>query len=357
MEENKQENQNSKQEASKKEAKKEGVALLEEIGLKEVSNKTFINQDNLKALLEKDFEKLNRTKALGFIQILEREFGVNLQELKNESLQFYNAHVKRREQPVRTIESAAQEEQPKKILRYVLLAVLLGFAAYYFWLKSPKTGDDVVSMDLNVVKNEVVTQEAKESLLALDETFEAETNESDEVDLNRVVEEMFKNSDANDTEAFDEANSTSENNTTSMSVLSAKEEKILLEENSTQVHIEVAPKKELQKIVPNVEKKSPTTVKNTTPSGLYIDPIQKAWVGVIFLDTMKKKDYLIRKRLKLDASQDQIILVGHNKFKIYNKKLEQGFKSRKMVRFLYKDGELREISKKEYKSRLGGVRW
>ena len=107
---------------------------------------------------------------------------------------------------------------------------------------------------------------------------------------------------------------------------------------------------------PSVPKKI-KIVKNENRGGLYIEPIHKAWVGVIFLDSMKKKDFLIRRALQLDASKDQIILVGHKNFKIYNKQLEQGFTSKKMVRFLYKDGELREISKAEYKNLRGGVHW
>jgi len=72
---------------------------------------------------------------------------------------------------------------------------------------------------------------------------------------------------------------------------------------------------------------------------------------------MKKKDYLIRRPLQLDATKDQIIMIGHKNFKIFNKQLELGFKSKQKVMFLYKDGDLREISKHEYNQYRGKARW
>lgn len=352
QEENKKpESQKSEEEVSPK----EGVEFLKEIGLREVSNKTFINLENLTALIEKDFAKLNKTKALGFIQILQREFDVNLQELKNESLHYYHSqnHSKERYKQMAPV-SREEEEKPKKFLSYLLLALAAGLGAYFLFFNTPKSEEpDVV--DLNVVKNDTVTQEAQESLLALDEQYESETNDSDEVDLNKVVEEMFHN-DINETALENNETNSTESNIT---FAPAEEENITLEDNGSVSVIEKITQVEVtpQKVEKPIVQKSQKEVKNSHKEGLYIEPIQKAWVGVIFLDSMKKKDFLIRKTLKLDASKDQIILVGHKNFKIFNKRLEQGFKSKKMVRFLYKDGELREISKKEYIKLRGGVRW
>ncbi len=359
--------------------KKDGVAYLQELGLKEVSDKTFINQENLAKLLNKDFENINKTKALGFIQILQREFDVDLSELKKEYLEFNHSHKKEqvpmdKEAIVERVApsfSHEEEEKPKKFLMYLLLGAAALAGAYYLFANNSEKLP-LAPVDLNIVKNEVVTQEAKESLLALDENYEKETNESDEIDLNKVVEEMFKNSDINTTEIAmnkDENNqsniSTEEVNTSTIQTAlntPAKEEDISLEDIKEEpiptTIAAVKVKKSVWKERQEKKKKSPNKeVKNSKQAGLYIEPTQKAWVGVIYLDTMKKKDYLIRNRLKLDASKDQIILVGHKNFKIYNHKLEQGFKSKKMVRFLYRDGALTELSKREYLDYLGSTRW
>ncbi len=360
QENNKETSQNQENENKQEETTTlDGIAQLRKIGLKEVSNKTFINLDNLKALLDKDFAQLNRTKALGFIQILQREFGVDLQELKKEYLKFDNGYVKPKEHPQKIESRDRDEEKPKKFLLYLLLAIAAILAAYFFFSKD--TNQTIIPpVDLNVVKNDVVTDQAKESLLAVDEDYEKEVNDSDEVDLNKVVQEMFQATEDNESNASEESNETALLDANDSALITpAKEENITIERSTlakavaNKTPLTVVEKKE--KLL--VAKKVKQPVHNENRGGLFIEPIQKAWVGVIFLDTMKKKDFLIRRPLMLDASKDQIILVGHNKFKIYNKQLEQGFKSKKMVRFLYKDGDLREISKREYDRYRGNAKW
>ncbi len=362
MQENNQNRENKKEEQEP--VKLDGIEKLKEIGLKEVSDKTFINLENLTALLEKDFAKLNQTKALGFIQILQREFGVDLSELKKEYLQFNGADkkVKEHHKSVEIVDN--DEEKSKKLLPYLLLGVA-GLVALYFLFFSPKEIHDanVTAVDLNVVKNELVTKEAKESLLAVDEE---ESNDSEEVDLNKVVQEMFKAT-QEENESQESNDTLIEDNATSEIITPAKEENITLETSATREEVVVEKQLPVETKIKSVETKErlvipkkvkkPKKVTNENRGGLFIEPIQKAWVGVIFLDTMKKKDFLIRHTLVLDANKDQIILVGHKNFKIYNKQLEQGFKSKKMVMFLYKDGELREISKREYNRYRGNARW
>ena len=356
MEEENKKNQESEK-VQKEQAKKDGIAILKEIGLKEVSNKTFINLENLTALLDKDFAKLNKTKALGFIQILQREFDVNLNELKNEYLHFNNSE-KRVEKEIATVLKPSEEyteQEPKKLLPYLLLALAALVGAYFLFTGGGKS-ESVTSVDLNVVKNEMLVEKAKESLLTLDKAYEEETNNSGEVDLNKVVEAMFKHVDENDSMLVAESNATS---VVAMDVNeTALEESISLEENNTLATIEEVEKVAAlpTPIVPEVNVKKPK-VKNKTRAGLFIEPIQKAWVGIIFLDNMRKKDYLIRNTLRLDSKRDQLILIGHKNFKIFNKQLESEFNSKRKVRFLYQDGELRELSTDEYNAHKGGVSW
>ena len=348
--------------SQEKNVENSGIAKLKKIGLKEVSNKTFINLENLTLLLDKDFSKLNKTKAMGFIQILQREFDVDLNELKNEYLAFHNSNIKKVEIiPKETSQNLYAEEEPKKFLPYILLALgaLLGAYLLFNDSNSPK---NVNFVDLNVVKNDAITEEAKESLLAVDESYEEEVNESDEVDLNKVVEEMFKkHQDDNETIGDIDVNTSLESDKNESALLVApKEETIDIAEDNTLENIENARRVTAPVMTPAKEVKvvkKPKKIENSNRGGLFIKPIQKAWVGTIFLDTMKKKDYLITRDLQLDGRKDQIILIGHKNFKIFNNQLEQGFKSKKRVRFLYKDGELREISKSEYLEHAGDIRW
>ncbi|MFC3847803.1 hypothetical protein ACFOPX_04545 [Helicobacter baculiformis] len=54
------------------------LAILREKGVKEIAQATKIANPKLEAILEKRFEDLQRVRAVGFIQILEKEYGLNL---------------------------------------------------------------------------------------------------------------------------------------------------------------------------------------------------------------------------------------------------------------------------------------
>ncbi len=409
----------------------EGINKLREIGLKEVSEKTFINLENLNYLLDRKFDKLNKTKAFGFIYILERDFKVDLSELKKEYLAYQNRGKKKKllekihpEQKIKAQKTpeketitkvqkrtnTSQEEKraylkaspsdfpSEKSYKKYLPLLLLPILAYgiYQWTnnKTPK-GIDTSVMDLNVVQNDNITKEAQENLIALDEEENGSNDDTQEdIDLNRVVKEMFhdeinesqesnisittaQNANEQETNQSQEPNQTKKPSTNdSQQALRktqqlinapANEENISLEKvdastiensenNTTQVK-ESTKEKEPKEEIAKQEKSIKQTTKSSVPSGIYFKAIKKAWVGVIYLDTFQKKDYLVKHYLRLNPRRDQIILVGHRHFRIYHNKKEVKFRSKKMVRFLYENGKLREISKDEYIQRSGGVTW
>ena len=65
---------------------------LEKIGLSEVSKRTHIEVENLLFIINKDFEKLGRVKAIGFIKILEREYKLDLANWREEYEEYYQEH-------------------------------------------------------------------------------------------------------------------------------------------------------------------------------------------------------------------------------------------------------------------------
>jgi hypothetical protein len=386
---------------------KNGIDILKDIGLKNVSNKTFINLENLTYLLDKDFEKLHKTKALGFIQILQRDFNVDLSELKDDYLDFQSGgkrkvkkkinskkeisskKIEKKENLTSQVKNYQAKRSPQKPLNdktsdikigpYILIA-LAGLLGYYLFSSATKDESQLEVLDLNVVQNEPIVKKAKENLLVV----EAQANntnttlDDEDIDLNKVVHEMFKEADINESEQIDEqedinTTTTKEQDTNSTllpEVTSIKKDEV----NTTQVQTSLENVKDLstneennktqeKKPINKLSKKEEiktdvSQVKSFSfKDELYIIPTKKAWVGVIYLDNFRKKDFLIRKKLKLDSSRNQIILVGHRNFKIYSHGEKESFNSKKMVRFIYEGGNLREISKAEYLKRSAGVRW
>ncbi len=425
-EEKEPENKNLREEVIEKEEKPkaqkkpmDGIALLKEIGLKNVSNKTFINLQNLTHLLNKDFEKLHKTKALGFIQILERDFKVDLKELREDYLVYLNGGrrvskkhtISKPSQKRNTIgkskhtsPSSSQLESPKIKLGPIILLLLASGLLYYLYHVATYDEEQIEVGNITTENIQKSSQDQEDSLIADalvedgNEKKSADENSSDEdLELNKIVHKMLNQESEQNNSALvtnqiqsteTENHNISEDTEKSEDNVADQEDEIvvpvvekdMLEENSSKGESE----KEIREVLPlpalskiedgtldkkavNSKKEKKVKSQNKKPNiqkidkaiipSLKIVPIEKAWVGVIFLDDLTKKDYLIRRTLKLDPNRDQIILVGHNKFKIYNHGKNASFHSKKMVRFLYQGGVLREIDKQEYLNLSEGVRW
>ncbi|WP_163555324.1 hypothetical protein [Helicobacter suis] len=67
-------------EQEKIEALDRALALLQEKGIKEIAQTTKIANPRIKAILEKDFNSLQRVHAVGFLQILEKEYRIDLSQ-------------------------------------------------------------------------------------------------------------------------------------------------------------------------------------------------------------------------------------------------------------------------------------
>jgi hypothetical protein len=355
------------------------IQKLKDIGLDKISNKTFINKENLTLVLDREFQKLEKTKCLGFIKILEREYDVDLSELKRDYLdyQIKNKNENTTESYVNIKHSDDLQGSEKN---YVLLAsIALATLALLWWLFLGDSKENIEKKadDLNVVKNSQVTLDAQENLSFLNTTqkdnfndndtinntlsteINSTTNEDDdfpkEVDLNKVVEEMFKEKNIS-SDAKDE-NSTSENNEDNKTdqIQETKQEEITPTAPTTKIEKEL--KTEEKKVTTVKKEKKSSQNRQTTP--LSIIPTEKAWVGIFYLDEMKKKSYLKKSDdlLELDQNRDQLVLVGHRNFKIFSNSEEFKFKSKGMVRFSYINGELKEIDRSEYNRLSGGIIW
>ncbi len=313
----------------------DGIEFLKQEGLDKVSNKTFINQENLTYLLDKDFEKLHQTKAIGFIQILEREYPVDLSELRSEYLNYIRLNKPKDKYLV--VDEYYDDESNsniKKYLPYALLLLGLVFALYMFF--SSSSNDFVYQSDLNVVKNSTISQKAKENLLILDEnnatdkespldisldsskdknkTIEEAKEKEVDIDLDQAVEQLFPLA------GVDEDLNKSDNNDTNS-------------ENIVDVDAIIGANSNSDALV---------------DSQIYLRPNQKIWVGVFYLDTKKRKDFLVKDELKFDMKRDQLILTGHSNFKLFDNDKRIKLKSKNRIRFIIHDGKLQEISKIEY---------
>jgi len=100
--------------------------LLEKYSIEEISQHTKISVENLSVLFEKMFDRLKRIQAMGFISILEREYGLDATALREEAQSYYDAHPDQDSIIMNTPLPELKEESNFPVKIVVLLMIALG---------------------------------------------------------------------------------------------------------------------------------------------------------------------------------------------------------------------------------------
>lgn len=290
------------------------ASKLQEIGIKNISEKTHITEKNLNAIANRDFASLHRTKALGFVRILQREYGLDFDEWL---IEFYKYIHDSKIEPIEEKVFADKNlEQPNpqtgsklRTLAYLLIAgatIAVGYLAF----DNIKNRVDNESRELSIVKQSV--EEAKTDL---DETKE----------LNNSELSMLFGSDKNDTE---ETNTTLDLNHSSME---------FNQSNLSNQHNQ----------------------DNLPISRISIVPKGSVWIGVVYLSNHKKKNVITKNPYEIDVTKNQLIITGHEKVDILvnDKPLDFNNTEKGKVRFLFKDGKISPISLDEFVEYNKGKNW
>jgi len=104
--------------------------LIDSEGLEVVSEKTNISITNLKKLLDLDFEGLNRVRALGFLSILRREYGLELDTIEDSIKSYFIEHTSIDSEPV--LVSMDKEEKNPEFLKWISIVAILGGIWYLY---------------------------------------------------------------------------------------------------------------------------------------------------------------------------------------------------------------------------------
>ncbi len=296
---------------------------LEEIGLKEVSNKTHIETKNLEYMINSQFDKLNRASTIGFAKILTRDYKLELTDWLNEAEKFWSAN-KIEDDGVKIFIVKKQRNFVKFLfiilLMFVLVAILYG--AYVFLNKKQDLFQNpLVGTDTNYTyEHTPVVNEAKETLEK--NITQDENNTTTEIDINQSI-----NNELNKT------------NTAKAGDINNSIVKSIQEQNTSVVD------------------KNTTNSKRVKETDDYISPKSKLWLGIIYLDNFKRKSFLGTNNFALDASRDQIITTGHGNFNLYFNGELKKFRSQNPIRLYIKSGQISVITDKKFKELNKGSRW
>ncbi|WP_457603221.1 hypothetical protein [Nitratifractor sp.] len=109
--------------------------ILEEHTLESISERTRIPVENLESLVHGEWDRLKKVQALGFISILEREYGADLSDLRQECRNYFDSQ----RPPERRISVASEEvvhREGHPLSKFLILLILLGLAygSWYFFV-------------------------------------------------------------------------------------------------------------------------------------------------------------------------------------------------------------------------------
>ncbi|HHE05644.1 MAG TPA: hypothetical protein ENK90_00800 [Epsilonproteobacteria bacterium] len=306
--------------------------ILEENSVKAISKKTNISEDNIEALISENFAYLTKSKALGFISILERDFNLDLAKLKEKALEYYEAHDVS-DQSIAIGLPVIEEKKGRSKWVLVLMLGLLAYASWYF-----------------------VTRFDKRTLSTLLPFSE------DTVETVTPAEVREKQNETNQDEALSISNALTHTQTDA----TGAQTDIVVASIEPNTSKEVSPQKETEVEAPTeVETQdivSETTVAETAvvteTQNIMIVPEHKLWFGMIDMNTEKREHFLISKKFDIDVKDKSwLIATSSAPFSFVNKEETQEFNDAKEHYFKVSKEGIEPLSRREYIAQGGYRKW
>jgi len=283
----------------------DNIKKLEEIGLRKVCEETHIEQKYLKYMVDCDYDKLNIINTRGFIKILSREYKIDLSAWSEAFEEYWIKNRKDQEDNGLFI-VVDDEENSKKPLR-AIIAVLVCAALVAFFLFFQKNVDFSNYTD----------------------------NKKENYEQATIVKEVQKK--------LDESRKSTQN-------IIIAEEKPVNDENTTS--------KTIQEEIEEKKSKASAEMENLRfDKKAIIVSKSQLWVGVIYLDTKKRKSYLKDGNFSIDMSREQIITTGHGSFDLNIGEVKKKYRKQEPIRFWIKDNNVTQINWRKFKELNEGEPW
>ncbi|WRD01839.1 sialidase [Helicobacter pylori] len=278
------------------------LQILKEVGVAEICKATKIASKNIHSILEKRYESLSRVHARGFIQILEREYKIDLSAWMKE---FDKACTFKEGVSEEQNQETDPEETTKNPLK-VEIDYSINQANTSLSKKSSKWKPFVLVLGVVVIILAVVIIQNSSSL-------------KEERGQESAIKSGTKK------HSFNKANPTEENK---------PEPTPKLEEKPTEQ-----------------DKQEKEAIKED-PNTIYIIPKRDIWVEVVDLDEKKNSfQKVFKKNYSLETKNHRLLLrFGHGHLSLKNNHQEQEYNDGKTRRFLYEPNKgLTLINEAQYK--------
>jgi len=327
--------------------------IIEKDGVEDVASKTNISEVNLEYLLEENFEKLNRVRALGFLLILEREYKeIDVSELREKIKAYYEENGPADDKVVMVAMDSVEGSSFSFFKLFIILALLGG--GYYLYSEG---------------KLNSLIQKIDDKKDFFDDKKALESNVSDANADKVVVGKSNKESVTIETPVAPKVETIVLNDKT---LDNKKEEK---KEVEAVLHIAEAEEanKSVESVVKEVskeflqhEEKITTEIKeddvvnaNTTINTITINPTRgMLWFGFINLENKKRREFMKKVSTPFNINNSRWLLVtGHGFLDIVSDSQTLEIADNKKHYFYIDSSEMREVSREEFRELNGRRGW
>jgi len=327
------------------------MTFFDKMDMKEVAKKTLINLKDLEYLKNEEFDKLSKTKGLGFIKILEREYKVDLSDKKEKFLKYLKEEGKDTTKEFFIAPPKPPVKTFSKLIALMLISLIGVGILYILYLN---LGYDTSSSQTASGENQVIKEAQNISGIEVNETNITEESAVESIQSDSSPAESNTSS---NTTVLQEGNATTVNDTNiKLSKDSKKENNV-----SVQTNEEKTVKKDSLQPQQQISSRDNADINESSAANLKytltIVPKSRIWVGVVDLKNHKKKSYLKDTNITIDKNDSYMVATGHGEFKLYFKGEVLEFNSKNPIRFLVKDGNLTQINKKEFIKLNRGKYW
>ena len=320
--------------------------IVEKNSISAISKKTNISEENLDALITENFTPLPKSKAIGFISILERDYGVNLSELRKKALEYYDTQPKEKENNNLNI-PIVDEKKSRSVWFLLLMLGLLAYASWYFFTQFDKKtlsnflpfSEDAMHISIPFIEDNTklaISKEPNNSKNVSEDlsSYVKEVKPAQTIEIQATPEAVIE------AVAQIEKNISTQKNHTSTSM-----------EKNTSVATNVASKTTQDTIT--VQESSIPQVEN-----ILLIPDHKLWFGIINMDTGKREHFTILKEYKIDVKNRRwLIATSAAPFSFVNNEKTQEFNDAREHYFKVSEEGITPLSKSEYVAQGGWKQW
>lgn len=330
------------------------IQRLKAIGVKQIKEDTHLDIRKIEDILEKRFERLDYVRAKGFINIIEKQYRVNLSAWLEE---YHLAYPQEEQQPVceekkeRDLTSLLENKSLIRLASFVGVVVIVVVCFVFLWKTEEKEKTNTLPKQEQVAPKEKLQEKGVEAQNTQNpDSISTQTQQEPSNPSEQETKQISK--ETKQEEANQEKNSQKEESKEEETVKEMQQEANKQAASSLKAEGTIEDKDPSEYGV-SVFKEFSFDPENV----LFLDTKVPVWVGHINPET-KKRNANIKKEFEIPLDGYVLINVARGRFTLTLNGEEVYYPGYKSIYFVHTPkGGLRQVSKEEFLHLNGGREW